>query len=438
MPTPLEHLLERRHTVMRAARQYYEFPFHVVRGEGQWLYDASGRRYLDAYNNVAHVGHCHPRVVEALCKQARTLNTNTRYLSEPVVEYAERLIATIGSGYACMFTCTGSEANDLAWRLASTFTGNTGVITTEHCYHGNTTFLDLIDGSSTKASGSTPVWWAKVPAPKTVLFDGVERAAPHTAGYARYFEDAIATLKSNGVQPAAFFFDSYFCTDGVFAPPTGLMADAIKRVREAGGLIVVDEVQGGLGRPGTHMWGFQRLGIEADIVVMGKPMGNGHPIGVVVARSDIIDRFFSVDRYFNTFAGNPVSCAAGIAVLDVIQAQRLQENATNIGDRLKHAFIELAKRYPMIGAVRGEGLLLGVELVNPGESQTPAGKQARWIINELCRRGVIVGLTGTNRTARNVLKIRPPMIFNEADCDVLMSALADTLSDLDKTPSEAA
>lgn len=326
-----------------------------------------------------------------------------------------------------MFTCTGSEANDLAWRLATTFTGGDGAITTERAYHGNTTFLDTIDGSSIKADRPSPDWWVRVSAPKfSPTGDGRQQAAD----YARHFSAAIETLRSRGHRPAAFFFDTYFCADGVYLPPAGLMREAIAALRQAGALIVADEVQAGLARCGTHAWAVQRLGIEPDLVVLGKPMGNGHPISAVLARKEIIDAFYSKDRYFNTFAGNTVSCAVGNAVLDVVEREGLQANAKKMGERLKAALEALAKKHALIGDVRGQGLLLGVELVLDRDTRAPAGPQSRWVINEMCRRGVLIGLTGANRAARNVLKIRPPMIFDDEGLELLVTTLDATLASI--------
>jgi 4-aminobutyrate aminotransferase-like enzyme len=368
-------------------------------------------------------------VVDALCRQARVLNTNTRYVFEAVVEYAERLISTVSPGFACIFTCTGSEANDLAWRLARTVTGNNGAVTTENGYHGNTTFLDSIDGSSAKIGRERAEWWTTVPAPKRSGIQSEDEGRRLASEYAERYEVAVETLRRNGYKPAAFFFDPYFCTDGVCLPPRGFIDDAVERLKKAGALIVADEVQAGLGRSGSHMWAFQRLGANPDIVVMGKPMGNGHPIGVVVARKEIVDAFYASDRYFNTFAGNPVSCAVGLAVLDVLDDEHLQENARKMGDRIRMGLEELARRFSIIGEIRGKGLLLGVEIVETkGDKQIPAGRHARWIINEMCRQGVLVGLTGANRNERNVLKIRPPMVFDESGVELLLSTLNAVLA----------
>jgi 4-aminobutyrate aminotransferase-like enzyme len=422
-------LLERRKRVLRGMRLYYDVPFHPVRGEGCWMFDASGKRYLDAYNNVPHVGHAHPHVVAAQTRQAATLNTNTRYLFEAVVEYAERLVATMPPGLdAVMFTCTGSEANDLAFRMARTFTGQRGVITTPNAYHGNTGLLDMFDGSSIKKQRETPDWWATAPAPP-------DAAAPGTvtpASYADTYVDAIDALARHGHRPAALFLEAFFCTDGVRLPETGFADRAVQRVRDAGAVVIADEVQAGLGRSGTHVWSFERLGVVPDIAVMGKPMGNGHPIGVVVARRDIVDAFYATDRYFNTFAGNPVSCAIGCAVLDVVEKEKLQANALRVGSELRRRLLALRERHALIADVRGQGLLLGVELQDP-QTRAPASKAARWTINELCRRGVLVGTTGPDRNARNILKIRPPLVFDDEAVDLLVSTLDATLAECSVT-----
>jgi len=425
MTTSDVELLERRKRVLRGLRLFYDVPFHPVRGEGCWMYDDAGKRYLDAYNNVPHVGHAHPHVVAAQARQAGMLNTNTRYLFEPIVEYAERLTATMPPPLdAVMFTCTGSEANDLAFRMARTFTGQRGAITTHNAYHGNTALLDSIDGSSIKKVRETPDWWVTVPAPP----DAAVPAGASPASYAESYGSAVATLAERGYRPGALFVESYYCTDGVRLPDTGFVAEAVARVRDAGALVIADEVQAGLARSGTHMWSFDRLGVVPDIAVMGKPMGNGHPIGIVVARRDVVDAFYANDRYFNTFAGNPVSCAIGCAVLDVVENEKLQANALRVGTDLKRRLLALRKRHPLVSDVRGQGLLLGVELQDP-QTHAPAGKAARWTINELCRRGVLVGLTGPDRNSRNILKIRPPLVFDDAAVDLLVTTLDATLAE---------
>lgn len=395
-------------------RQFYDFPFHPVSGQGVWLVDGEGRRYLDAYNNVPHVGHCNGAVVEALSRQAATLNTNTRYLHETVLDYAERLLATMPPELdTCMFVCTGTEANDLAWRLARAYTGNDGAIATRHAYHGNSTFVSALD-CSTRTPERPNHWLATVPAPPDATAETQDAAA-----YAGHIDDAIAALAVHGHRPAALYMDSLFATDGLELPAPGYLDEALRRLRAAGGLCVADEVQPGLGRTGTAMWGFQNLGIVPDIVTTGKPMGNGHPLAVLMTRREIVDAFFARDRYFNTFGGNPVSAAVGLAVLDVLEREGLRDNARRVGSYLKDGLSELAGRSDIVGAVRGAGLFLGVAIVDPETRQADPGR-ARRIINEMCRRGILVGLTGP---ASNLLKIRPPLVFSRSDADLLVSTL---------------
>jgi 4-aminobutyrate aminotransferase-like enzyme len=406
---------------------YYDFGFHPVRGEGVYLFDVDGRKYLDAYNNVPHVGHCHPRVVEAIARQAALLNTNTRYLFDQVLDYAERLVETAPRELdTVLFTCTGSEANDLAGRIARTVTGNHGILTTRKAYHGNTTFLDAIDGSSIREGRETVDWWATVSAPTDGSFEGEAFEAAARA-YGSEMEAAIETLRERGYRPAAFFMDTYFCADGVYPTRRGFMQAAVNALRGAGGLVITDEVQPGLGRNGNYFWGFEQLGIVPDIVTSGKPLGNGHPVGMLLTRREIAEAFFAVDRYFNTFAGNPVSSVAGSAVLDVIRDENLQQNARDVGARLIAGLRKLGERHDIIYAVRGAGLLIGVELVLDRRTREPAGRETRHIINEMAKRGVLVGVTGPNRKARNVLKIRPPLVVTAEQADEVVTCLDDVL-----------
>ncbi len=424
-----ETILERRHRLLGTGpRLYYDVPFHPVRGSGVFLYDVDGKEYIDVYNNVPHVGHCHPYVVEAINRQIATLNTNTRYLFTSVLDYAERLVKTTSPGLdTVLFTCTGSEANDLAWRLAHIFTRRRGVITTNRAYHGNTAFLRAIDASSPPADGNIPEWCDVVgPATPCEYTDDASRALA-AEDYRLEFAKSVQKLTDKQFAPAAFFFDTFFCSEGVHAPMEGFLASTMALARKNGVLVVADEVQAGLSRGGKAVWGFQQHGIVPDIVTCGKPMGNGHPIGVVITRRDIADAFFKADRYFNTFAGNPVSCVAGLAVLDVLANENLQENARSTGQVLIDGLRSLALRHEVIGAVRGDGFLIGVELVDDRSTRAPAGKRARRIINELCARGVLVGLTGPNRAARNIMKIRPPMVFDANHADRVLSEIENVL-----------
>lgn len=428
----MQEMLDRRRRLLGSGpKLYYDVPFHPVRGEGVHLYDVAGKTYLDAYNNVPHVGHCHPRVVDAICRQAALLNTNTRYLFEHVLDYAERLVETAPPELdTVLFACTGSEANDLAGRLARAFTGARGVLTTHRGYHGNTTFLDAIDGSTIKSSPEAPDWWATVAAPTGGV--AVDDAGLDAAGvaYADEVEAAIERLRAKGHRASAFFFDTYFCADGVHPTRYGFMQEAVRRFHAAGGIIIADEVQPGLARNGEHFWGFQQLGIVPDVVTCGKPMGNGHPIGALITRREIAEAFFGADRYFNTFAGNPVSSAAGVAVLDVIRDEGLQANAKQVGTTLIEALRRLGERHEIVGGVRGAGFLIGVELVKDRRTMEPAGEETRRVINEVCRRGVLIGLTGPNRRARNVLKIRPPLVFQSRHADQLVMTLDAVLAGL--------
>lgn len=416
-------LIVRREAALGPAyRLFYQNPVHFVRGEGSKLYDADGNAYLDAYNNVASVGHSNPRVVEAIAKQAAILNTHTRYLNEVVVGYAERLLSKFPRDLAhVMFTCTGSEANDLAIRVAKSYTGGTGFIVTELAYHG---VSDAVSQMSPSLGNfvSLGEHVRTVPAPDSFNVPANELGAY----FARGVRAAIEDLKRHGIKPAAMIVDTIFSSDGVFTDPKGFLRDAVDEVQKAGALFIADEVQPGFGRTGDTLWGFERHGLKPDMVSLGKPMGNGHPIAGLVLRHDVIDNFGRNSRYFNTFGGNPVSCAAGMAVLDIIEQDRLQENAKAVGGYLQDNLRALAKRYPEIADVRGAGLFIGVEIV-PTRSSVGADALTTKIVNGLRERRVLISATGPRA---NVLKIRPPLVFSKADADTLTQALEDVL----KTP----
>jgi 4-aminobutyrate aminotransferase-like enzyme len=417
-------LMDRRARLLGPAyRLFYEVPLHPVRGEGVWLFDAQGRRYLDAYNNVASVGHCHPHVVEAIARQASVLNTHTRYLHEGVLDYAERLLATLPSELSqAMFTCTGSEANDLAMRIARSHTRAEGLIVTRFAYHGVTSstaqaspslgrFVQLGDAVRT------------VPAPDSYRLAGSELGTVFAAGV----RAAIADLKAQGLRPAALLLDSVFSSDGVFTDPAGFLAPAVEAIREAGGLFIADEVQAGLGRTGDTFWGFQRHGVVPDIVTMGKPLGAGHPLAALVVRPEVLATFGRECRYFNTFGGNPVSMAAGMAVLDVIEREDLMAQAQRVGRHLRDRLRELAVQQPLIGDVRGTGLFTGVELVTDLCSRTPATAQTLRVVNGMRDAGVLLSATGEQA---NTLKIRPPLVFSQVHADLLVDTLDRVLQTL--------
>ena len=424
LPEREQALIRRRQQALgQAYRLFYQQPLHVVRGEGVWLYDADGQRYLDVYNNVASVGHSHPQVVAAIAQQAAVLNTHTRYLNDGIVDYAERLLSTLAmSGYQAMFTCTGSEANDLALRLAGSFTGGQGVIVTGHAYHGVTS---SIAACSPAFGDGVPLG----PNVRTVAAPDGYRGNPEevAARFTRDVQAAIADLQRHGIRPAALLVDTLFTSDGVFADPPGFLAGAVDAIHAAGGLFIADEVQAGFARSGSHFWGFQRHGVVPDIITMGKPMGNGHPLAGLMARADIIDTFGRQVRYFNTFGGNPVSVAAGMAVLDVIEREGLQQNARDTGAYLKAGFEALAQRHALIGDVRGAGFFIGVEMVSDRASKTPASAQTTRIVNALRERRILISATGP---AGNILKVRPQLPFGRTHADMLLGALDEVLASL--------
>ncbi|QRI61526.1 aspartate aminotransferase family protein (plasmid) [Shinella sp. PSBB067] len=414
-------LIARREKVLGPAyRLFYEEPLHLVRGEGVFLHDASGEKYLDAYNNVASVGHCHPRVVEAITAQTAVLNTHTRYLHEGIVDYAETLTATFPDALSqAMFTCTGSEANDLAVRIARFVTGGTGIIATELAYHGLTGAVAEFSPSLGESVTLGP-HVRTVPAPDSYRHSPEEMMEK----FGRDVEAAIADLKRHGIRPAMLITDTIFSSDGIFAGPKGFLKPAVDAIHAAGGLFVADEVQPGFGRTGEAMWGFERHGVAPDMVTIGKPMGNGYPMAGIVLRPEVIAEFGPRARYFNTFGGNPVAAAAGKAVLDTIRIEGLQQNALEVGTYLMEGLRTLARSHPAIGDVRGAGLFVGVEIVSdPAAKQADAALTTR-IVNGLRRRRVLISASGPRA---NVLKIRPPLVFSRENADMLLEALEDVL-----------
>ena len=415
-----ETLLERRERLLGPRlTTFYEDPVHLVRGLGTKLWDVDGREYLDCYNNVPHVGHCHPKVVEAICKQAGTLNTHTRYLHEGIVNYAEALTGTFADPLkAMMFTCTGSEANDIALRMARAVTGKRGVIATDHTYHGNT---DAV--SQLSSTNPPPDRWDNiefVPAP-----DSYRPISPQD--WAGHVSAAIARLEARGHGISALLICPFFANEGFPDLPEGWVGPAIDAVRKAGGVIIADEVQPGFGRLGTHFWGHEKAGFLPDIVSLGKPMGNGHPVAGVVTSRDTMAAFRETFRYFNTFGGNPVSMAAAQATLDVIREEGLQENAREVGDYARAGLRDLAGRHEVIGDVRGSGLFFGAELVLDRESKAPATDYTKRIANALRHKGVLMNFLGVHY---NVLKIRPPMVFSRVDADRMLAAVDAALGEV--------
>jgi 4-aminobutyrate aminotransferase-like enzyme len=403
--TQIKALIEKRHRLFgRNLSVAYEKPLNIVRGYRQYLYDDEGRRYLDAYNNVAHVGHCHPQVVAAGCQQMELLNTNTRYLSELILEYAAKLTATLPDPLnVCFFVNSGSEANELALRLARAHTKARDLIVLEHAYHGNTT--TLIDISPYKHDGPggehAPSWVHKAPLPAS------QEDAQHVAYIANELRSSLC----------GFIAESMPSVAGQIVFPDGYLARVYEAVRDAGGVCIADEVQTGYGRIGTHFWVFEKYGVVPDIVVLGKPIGNGHPIGAVITTRAIADSFANGMEFFSTFGGNNVSCAIGLKVLEVVQEEKLQAHALEVGDRLLTGLRALQQRHEIIRDVRGSGLFIGVELM------CDVVEAAR-VVNQMREHGILFGTDGPHY---NVLKIRPPMPFSEENAEELIATLRETL-----------
>jgi len=417
-------LVHRRQQALGPAyRLFYDEPLHIVKGDGVWLTDASGNRYLDMYNNVPHVGHCHPRVVAAVCDQLGRLNTHTRYLHTNVVEYAERLLGKLPDELdVAMFSCSGSEANELALRVARAATGGTGVIVIEDAYHGTSQATFEIS-TEDNPRDEWPAHVVAVPAPD--VYRGRYRGDNAAHEYAAHVHTAIEELASRDIRPAAFVIDTIASSSGVVAPPRGYLRQVADIVRAAGGLFIADEVQPGFGRTGHHFWGFEADGLVPDIVTMGKPMGNGYPLAATVARRALVDRFSQKYGYFNTFGGNPVSAAAGLAVLDIVEQDGLQAHALAMGDRLMAGVREIAQDRDLIGDVRGSGLFVAIELVDDHEARTPATARAADVVNGLKAHGV---LTNTIGPAANVLKLRPPLVFGAPDADYFLERFDKVLA----------
>ena len=400
----------------------YQKPLHIVRGSMQFLYDADGQPYLDAVNNVPHVGHSHPRIVRASRDQMPVLNTNTRYLHENLVQYIRRLCEKVPESLrVCYILNSGSEANDLALRLARAHTRQTDTIVVDGAYHGNLT--SLIEISPYKFNGpggqGAPGHVHTVPMPD--IYRGLYRDDP-SAGkkYARHVRDAVDEIQKAGRNMAAFISESLLGCGGQIVLPDHYLEHAYRYTREAGGVCIADEVQVGFGRVGSHFWGFETQSVIPDIITLGKPIGNGHPLAAVITTPEIAASFDTGMEYFNTYGGNPVSCAVGLAVLDVIEEERLQENALKVGSRLIEGLKALMDRHPVIGDVRGLGLFIGVELVACRDARTPAGDAASYVTERMRDHRILISTDGPER---NVLKIKPPLVFTQEDADRLLRTL---------------
>lgn len=406
----------------------YNSPLHIVRGFMQYLYEPSGRRYLDTVNNVAHVGHEHPEVIAAANNQMGLLNTNTRYLHENIVLYAEELLATFPEELSVVhFVNSGSEANELAIRMAKAYSGHKDMIAVDVGYHGNT--IACIDVSSYKfdgkGGGGAPQHTHIVPSPDT--FRGIYRI-PNEAGklYGNHIAKSIEDIKSKGRNIAGFICESILSCGGQIVLPEGYLQEAYKHVRNAGGLCIADEVQVGFGRVGDCFWGFELQGVIPDIVTMGKPIGNGHPLAAVVTTVEVAEAFANGMEFFNTFGGNPVSCAIGRTVLKIVNQKNMQLHAKDVGQYLIQGMKELENKFPIIGDVRGHGLFLGMELVRDSESLVPADSEASYLVNRMRERGILMSTDGP---CHNVIKVKPPMCFNKANADFLLENLELVLSE---------
>jgi 4-aminobutyrate aminotransferase-like enzyme len=407
----------------------YREPLKIVRGEGAWLYDQHGQGYLDMVNNVCHVGHCHPRVVAAGQAQMARLNTNTRYLHDNIVEYAQRLAGTLPSSLSVVFlTNSGTEANDLALRLARARTGAKGVVVIDHAYHGNSpTMIELSPYKfNGKGGEGQPLHVGVLPMPD--VYRGQLGNVPDAGRqYGQLVRPVIDELRRRGKDTAVFFAESLLGCGGQIVLPDGYLPEVYAAIRAAGGVCLADEVQVGFGRAGEHFWAFERQGVVPDIVTMGKPMGNGHPMGAVVTTPEIAASFVTGMEYFNTFGGNPVSCAIALAVLDVIKEEQLQENARRVGQFVMDGLRELQQRFEIIGDVRGCGLFIGAEFVADRSTKSPDKPRAKAVVEAMKAHHILLSTDGPDD---NVLKIKPPIVFSRANAEEFLGKLEDVLGSL--------
>ena len=416
-----QDFIDRRDRLLGPAyRLFYENPVEFSHASGVFMYDSDGNEYLDAYNNVVSVGHCHPHVNAAIAAQMDTLCTHTRYMQDGILHFAEKLLATFEENIGhLMFTCTGSEANDLALRMAKYHTGHEGIIVTSEAYHGNS---ELTSGFSPSMGENSRLgtWVRRVPAPDTYRVETGDMGE----WLAAQVSNQILDLKRRGQGLAAFVADSLFTSDGIFPNEPGMLEPVIAVVRSAGGVFVADEVQSGFARTGSRMWGYQRHGVIPDIISLGKPMGNGYPVAGIALRPELASRFGYDMRYFNTFGGNTVAMAAANATLEVVQSENLMANANQVGAIMLSGLRDLMQEDERIGDVRGTGLYLGVEMVKDRETREPNSPLALALVNEMRRRRVLISATSYNA---NVLKVRPPLIFTAANADQFLTELKAAL-----------
>ena len=421
-------LLVRRQRVMGQSPLFYQQPLHLVKGEGVYLYDVDGEPYLDCYNNIPVVGHCNPQVVQAIYEQAQVLNVHSRYLSDNIISYGERLLATFKADFnQIIFTCSGSEANDQALRIVRQVTGAEGIICSNYAYHGNTAAVDRVsplfkDPQDRHNYDDVQM----IPFPETYRpLNGLTGEALVNA-YLEQVQMQIDAFKKSGVGFAGIIFCSVFANEGLPDVPATLLQKVTDLVHAEGGLVIADEVQAGFGRTGK-MWGHEHMGFVPDLVTMGKPMGNGYPIAALVAQAELFEKFRQKNFYFNTFAGAQVAAAAANAVLDVFEEQQLLKNASEMGDYIRTGLRHYANKYNLIDDVRGVGLWVGFEMVSDKQLKTPAILETKQLVNSLKEQGILVSTMGPYD---NVLKIRPPLIFNQSNADELLEKLGYCLSQI--------
>jgi 4-aminobutyrate aminotransferase-like enzyme len=434
LPSLEQSLSTRRKLFSSNLSLSYDRPLKIVRGWMQYLYDDTGRAFLDVYNNVPLVGHSHPRVVQAVQKQVALLNTNTRYLHDNILRYAQRLTALLPAPLrVCFFVNSGSEANELALRLARTHTGREDVIVLEHAYHGHTsTLIDISPYKFNGPGGKGQKPWVHV-APIADDYRGIYRRGESDLGkkYATHVAAILDELKSGRRGAAAFIAETLPSVAGQIVFPPGYLSEVYKHARAAGAVCIADEVQVGFGRLGTHFWGFETQGVVPDIAVFGKPIGNAFPLAAVVTTAEIAASFANGMEFFSTFGGNPVACAAGLAVLEVLEENQLQQNALNVGSQWLRDLRSLQAQYPLIGDVRGMGFFLGIDLVTDRDKRTPATAQAHHVVNRLRDLGILAGTDGPHH---NVLKLRPPLIFSASDAARFTSTLFSILAEAPAQP----
>ena len=404
----------------------YNEPLHLVRGRGQYLYDSKGNEYLDAVNNIQHVGHSHPKVTEAANEQFKKLNTNTRYLDKTILDYARALTDKLPSNLnKCYFTNSGSESNDLALRIARNHSNSKETIVLEGAYHGHVT--SLIEISPYKHDGpggkGPPEYVHVVPMPDP--FRGIYRGQSSGLKYAAEVKTILDEIRSDNKRVSAFIFEPILGCGGQIIPPNGFLSSSFKMVRDNNGVCIADEVQVGFGRMGESFWGFETQDIVPDIVTLGKSIGNGHPLSVVVTSEDLSNEFNNGMEYFNSFGGNPVSCAIGHAVLKIIEEEELQENAFRVGNELKTLLNEVKSVHDIIGDVRGKGLFLGIEIIRDLETLEPDKQVTHKIVNEMRSRKILLSSDGPDH---NVIKVKPPMVFSSSNALFLVETLDKVLS----------